>query len=214
MSLSKYCFLFFFFLQITNIFSQKLLQMDIDKFGARISYEIGDELEFQVDGKKDWYKFTINGFDYEKQEIIFDELSVPLSRISKIIYIKKGVRRTCLWLGSLFTGFGIPWTVYSFYGLIVKSPMVGPATFLVGASAIVAAAILLTVKLFWKRKYCITEKRRLRIIDLTIYPNKALNIKPLKDDMLFAIKTKHPSKIYPKGDVVARERLELSTSAL
>jgi len=214
MRFNKYYFLIFLLLQISNAFCQKRLQMDINKFGGKISFDIGEEIEFQIDGKKEWYKFTISDFDYDKQEIVFDEISIPLSRISKIVYIKKNVRIASKWLGSLFAGFGIPWTVYSFYGLIIKSPMVGPATFLVGATAIAAAAILLTVKLFWKRKYTITEKRRLRIVDLSIYPNRALYINPLKSNMLFAFKTENPSKINPKGFIVARERLELSTSAL
>ena len=199
---------------MSNAFCQKRLQMDINKFGGKISFDIGDELEFQVDGKKEWYKFTINDFDYDNQEIIFDELSIPLSRITKIVHIKKGVRKTSLWLGSLFAGFGIPWTVYAVYGLIIGSPMIVPATFVVAAIALSLSAILLSVKIFWKRKYSISEKRRLRIVDLTIYPNKALYIRPLKGNTLFAFKTKNPSEVYPKGFIVARERLELSTSAL
>ena len=200
-------------LSISKLSCQKLLQMDIDKFGGRISLEIGDELEFQVDDKKEWYKFTINDFDYEKQEIIFDELSIPISRITKIVYVKKGIRRTSLWLGSLFGGFGIPWTVYAVYGLIVGSPMIVPATFVVGAVALTLSAILLSVKIFWKRKYVISEKRRLRIVDLTIYPNKAFV--PLRQEQLFAVLQKQKTQQRElKGLFVARERLELSTSAL
>ena len=214
MRFNKYYFLIFLLLQISSAFCQKRLQMDINKFGGKISFDIGDELEFQVDGKKEWYKFTINDFDYDNQEIIFDELSIPLSRITKIVHIKKGVRKTSLWLGSLFAGFGIPWTVYAVYGLIIGSPMIVPATFVVAATALSLSAILLTVKIFWKRKYSISEKRRLRIVDLTIYPNKALYIPPLKGNTLFAFKTKNPSNKHPKGFIVARERLELSTSAL
>ena len=169
--------------------------MDIDKFGGRISFSIGDELEFQVDGKREWFKFTINDFNFDKQEIIFDELSIPLSRITKIVHIKKGVRKTSFWLGSLFGGFGIPWTVYAIYGLIVGSPMVVPATFIVGAVALSLSAILLTVKIFWKRKYVISEKRRLRIVDLTIYPNKAFV--PLQKGNIFAgvHKAKNPTEL-------------------
>lgn len=195
MRFEKYYLLFFFLLQISNVYCQRRLQMDIDKFGGKISFDIGDELEFQVDGKKEWYKFTINDFDYDKQEIIFDELSIPLSRITKIAHIKKGVRKTSLWLGSLFGCFGIPWTVYAVYGLIVGSPMIVPATFVVGAVAITLSAILLSVKIFWKRKYSISENRRLRIVDLTIYPNKAFV--PLQKGNIFAevYKAKNPTEL-------------------
>jgi len=189
----KHYLLLLCFLQTSFAYCQKFLQMDIDKFGGRISFSIGDELEFQVDGKREWFKFTINDFNFDKQEIIFDELSIPLSRITKIVHIKKGVRKTSLWLGSLFGGFGVPWTVYAIYGLIVGSPMVVPATFIVGAVALSLSAILLTVKIFWKRKYVISEKRRLRIVDLTIYPNKAFV--PLQKGNIFAgvYKAKNPT---------------------
>ncbi len=172
--------------------------MDIDKFGNRIRFITGDELEFQVDGKREWYKFTISDFDYDKQEIVFDDLSIPVSRITKIVHIKKGVRKTSLWLGSLFGGFGVPWTVYAIYGLIVGSPMVVPATFVVGAIAIALSAILLSVKIFWKRKYSISEKRRLRIVDLTIYPHKAFV--PLQKGNIFAgvYKAKNPT-VFTEG---------------
>ena len=70
--------------------------------------------------------------------------------------------------------FGISWTAYAIYGLIVSSPMVGPITLIVGGVALGISAILFKAKFIWKRKYKITEKRRLRIIDLTIYPDKAM----------------------------------------
>lgn len=162
-----------FFLWQQRLSCQQFLQMDINKFGGKVSFMVGDELEFQLDGKKEWYKFSISGFDYEKQEILFDEMKIAVSRISKLYFVNKAVKITTLWLGSLLGTFGVTWTTYAVYGLIVASPMVGPLTFIVGAIALASAAILLTVKVFWKRKYKITKKRRLRIVDLTIYPNIA-----------------------------------------
>ena len=194
-----------FLFSFSDIYAQKLLQMDINKFGGKISFDVGDVLEFQVDNKKEWYKFQINGFDYDKQEIIFDELSIPISRITKISYIKKNVRRTTIWLGSIVAGFGIPWTTYAVYGLIIGSPMVVPATFVVGAVAISLAAILLSVKFFWKRKYIISEKRRLRIVDLTIYPNKA-SILPKEN--------KKTQRTNPKGFCSERETRTLDLSIM
>ena len=204
--MKNYLFLLACLLYFSNTFCQKLLQMDIDKFGGKISFQVGDEIEFQVDNKKEWYKFKINDFDYDRQEIIFDELSIPISRITKISHIKQGVRRTTIFLGYLFAGFGVPWTTYAVYGLIVGSPMIVPATFAVGAIAISLAAILLSVKLFWKRKYAISEKRRLRIVDLTIYPNKA-SFLPKKEN-------KKTLRNHPKGFCSERETRTLDLSIM
>lgn len=151
--------------------SQRFLQMDINKFGGRVRFSIGQEIQFQLDCKKEWYKFTINDFCYDKQEIIFDEIRIPVSRISKLFLIKRDVKAITLGLGSLIGTFGITWTSYAVYGLIVASPMVGPVTFIVGGAALGIAAVLLNVKTFWKRKYKITPKRRLRVVDLTLSPD-------------------------------------------
>jgi hypothetical protein len=154
--------------------AQKLLQMDIDKFGGRVRFEIGEVLQFQLDGKPEWYQFKISDLDPVKQEIIFDEIRIPVSRITKLFFLKRAVKAAALSLASMIGTFGISWTAYAIYGLIVASPMVGPITLIVGAAALGISAILFSAKFIWKRKYKITEKRRLRIIDLTIYPDKAM----------------------------------------
>ena len=164
--------LIIFCLVFSSSHAQKILQMDINKFGGRLKFEIGDQIEFQLDNK-DWYKFIITDFDFEKQEIIFDDAHVPISRITKLYYVKRQIKNTTLGFSALFGTFGVTWSAYTIYGLIVASPMVGPATIIVGISALSLSAVLFFSKFLWKRKYKINKERRLRIIDLTIYPDAA-----------------------------------------
>jgi hypothetical protein len=165
--------IFFVFAFLPNSFGQKMLQMDTDKFGGRLRFMIGDQLEFQLDNKPEWHKFTITDLDAVTQEIVFDEMRLPISRITKLFFIKKGVRTATYSLSGLIGSFGISWTTYAIYGLIVASPMVGPVTFVVGGTALAVAGVLFVAKRIWKRKYKITPKRRLRIVDVTIYPDAA-----------------------------------------
>jgi hypothetical protein len=166
--------------------AQKILQMDINKFGGRVQYKIGDQIEFQLNNK-DWYKFTITDFDFEKQEIIFDDAHVPISRITKLYYVKRQVKNTTLGFAALFGTFGITWSAYTIYGLIVASPMVGPATVIVGITALSLSAVLFFSKFLWKRKYKINKERRLRIIDLTIYPDAAnIDVECDIDDLIIS----------------------------
>ena len=157
-----------------NLSAQKILQMDMNKFGGRQQFLVGDELEFQLDGQNDWYKYKITDLDREKQEIIFDEIRVPVSRITKLVVIRKKTRSATYAFSSMFGVFGLTWTGYAIYGLIVASPAVGPITFLVGGIALVTGGILYLAKFLWKRKYKINEKRRLRIIDITIEKDRAM----------------------------------------
>jgi hypothetical protein len=163
----------FIFALLPNSFGQKMLQMDTDKFGGRLRFMIGDQLEFQLDNKPEWHKFTITDLDAVTQEIVFDEMRLPISRITKLFFIKKGVRTATYSLSSMIGSFGLTWTTYAVYGLIVASPMVGPVTFIVGGTALAVAGVLFVAKRIWKRKYKITPKRRLRIVDVTIYPDVA-----------------------------------------
>ena len=153
--------------------AQKILQMDMNKFGGRQQFQIGEEFQFQLDGHPDWYKYKITDLDPVTQEIIFDEIRVPVSRITKLFVIKNKSRNAVYGFSSMFGVFGLTWTGYAIYGLIVASPAVGPITFLVGGIALSVAAFFYAAKFLWKRKYKITEKRRLRIIDITIQRDKA-----------------------------------------
>lgn len=154
--------------------AQKILQMDMNKFGGRQQFQIGESLEFQLDGHLDWYKYTITDLDATTQEIIFDDIRVPVSRITKLFVIRRGTRNAVYGFSTMFGLFGLTWTTYAVYGLIVASPMVGPITFVVGAAALGISGILYVAKFLWKRKYKINAKRRLRIIDITIQRDRAM----------------------------------------
>ncbi len=142
---------------------QKILQME-----KKVSFKIwryypGDLLEFEINGQ--WFKRQIVDFDLENKYIIFHDGFVKLSDINRLRtqgleVLGKGVAT------SLFV-FGSSWSFFSLADWLVGGTLTLSNALVPASSFAIAGLLRLILK---TKKHRLGKRKRLRLLDLTVYP--------------------------------------------
>lgn len=150
------------FLGFSNIlFGQKFLQ--IEKYGsAKVKkYYIGDNLNYQLKGDKNWYIGTI-------QDLIIDENIILLENRYVNMEDIKTIRKSRRWsksVGNQLYLFAGSWLVFSGLGTLVGWEIRWD-TVIIPASALASGWLI--KRIFKYKKYKIGKKRRLRMLDISM----------------------------------------------
>ena len=154
-----------FLLTSSGVSGQKFLQLD--KFGKKKSMKIfiGEELNFRLSGEEFFYSLIIRDLIPETNKIIFDNGEVNVEDVAEIRHFRnKGAVKA--W-NLLFLNFGIGWALFSAIDALAGGTFHLSAVIISGAA--IAVGFLIKA-IFTKRKFKISDKRGLRIIDMNVGP--------------------------------------------
>lgn len=148
------------------VIAQKVLQME--KYGKLKTkkYFIGQDLVFQLNGKKDWYHETIQDILVDEKLILFPTRIVKLEDITAIKSFKnrgwsRGLSNNAYVASGAFVGLSLFTTAIGYWEL-------SPASIIIPGVTVVVAWIIR--KIFKSRTYKIGKKRKLRLLDLNFHP--------------------------------------------
>ena len=165
------------------VYGQKVLQ--IEKFGKAKTQKmfVGETIFIQTKNNPDWFVGVIDDLRPDAQAIVFYDRIVPLKDITALKFRKKsvmnGIGRTFQWSWIIPVGY------QGVFDLVNQTSGEELAEGWKGTGIIAGSSFLLgsLMRLIPPKKLKFGEgaKRRLRVLDLTFYPeNSITNLPPLR----------------------------------
>lgn len=146
--------------------AQKILQME--KYGSYKTkrYYIGDEITFMLKGEKgNWRNDVITDLNLEQNLVYF---SNGVVKLDEIIALRPNYLKETAWAwSSKLYWFGTGWAFWSVAAIFIGQPLTWSVAIVSGSAFATGWIIGQIIKC---KKYKIKNKRRLRILDLTMYP--------------------------------------------
>jgi len=146
--------------------AQKVLQ--IEKFGDPKTRKIfpGESVFIQTEQNPDfWFEAVIEDLLPDAQAIVFYDRIITIKDIKAIKFRKKSAAH------GMGKALQVSWLVPAAYEMIygsINPPVDWKSLAYIGGGAIVLGALL---RLIPPKKYKMGKKRRLRVLDLTFYPD-------------------------------------------
>ena len=145
--------------------AQRYLQMERRGSYKVKRYSPGDEVTFRLRGAPTWYSEEIREILIDDNLILFANRAVPVEDISH--FRRFGGRRWSIPVWRQLYIFGVVWFVFSLGDALIGGTL-DAFDFIVPGAA--GALGFLIQKIFRRRTYKMSDKRRLRLLDLSFSP--------------------------------------------
>jgi hypothetical protein len=157
------CVLMFILLSVGTS-AQIYLQLEKAGTLKTTRYEMGDEITFQLkNDDKGWHTRRISGIDVRNNKVIFPDVVVHLDSIYAIQL--SGKSKIMQIVGTAMQAGGVNMMLFAAFGeVFYKEYEFDWKTLASGALNVVAGTII--KKIFQKRVFKISPRKRLRLIDL------------------------------------------------
>ena len=151
---------------IVPVRAQLYLQMERYGKAKVVKFSQGTELTYRLKGQKEWQSAVLDRILPEENKVLIGINYVDPSEIDALRSFQPG--RWSRTMGNNLYVFGGSWTGFALGAWIAdKNDPYSAGDAIVTATALGAGFLL--KKLFHHKTYRMGEKRRLRIIDLTVY---------------------------------------------
>ncbi len=152
---------------VNGVWGQKVLQIERSGSLKTIKMHIGDEVTFSLKGApRQYYTRDILDLFPEVQTIQFAGGAVSVDQIAAIRM--RGSNHWAKSLGGMVGIFTGVWATYSLLDVLINTRAPAPFQYWVGGIALGVTGILFLVP---ERVLRMGDRRRLRVLDLTFYPD-------------------------------------------
>lgn len=162
----RYLYLFVCFLTLSTLSAQRVLLIEKLNSAKTTKLYVGDYIQYQLVGEKDWYGERIYDLRDDTQALVFPDRYVAIEDIAMLRQGKPWARN----IGMMLVTFGVSWSGFALLGTATDGdPETGYRSSDAIVTGVAAGTGLLLPVLFGTRRLRFGEghRLRLRILDIS-----------------------------------------------
>jgi hypothetical protein len=162
----RYLYLFVCFLTVSTLSAQRVLLIEKLNSAHTTKLYVGDYIQYQLVGEKDWYGERIYDLRDDTQALVFPDRYVAIEDIAMLRQGKPWARN----IGMMLITFGVSWSGFALLGTATDGdPETGYRSSDAIVTGVAAGTGLLLPVLFGTRRLRFGEghRLRLRILDIS-----------------------------------------------
>lgn len=162
----RYLYLFVCFLTLSTLSAQRVLLIEKLNSAHTTKLYVGDYIQYQLVGEKDWYGERIYDLRDDTQALVFPDRYVAIEDIAMLRQGKPWARN----IGMMLVTFGVSWSGFALLGTATDGdPETGYRSSDAIVTGVAAGTGLLLPVLFGTRRLRFGEghRLRLRILDIS-----------------------------------------------